>query len=117
MTIMIDFDELVLEALHAICLTSTHNSERIQSSVKCACYNCGKTFLSARVVDYVEDAWGSSGICPHCGLTTVIGDAQEFDLTPALRLRLRAHWLEHGLELIARELENQGRRPPSSSKP
>lgn len=64
--------------------------------------------IRTRVVDYVEDSRGASAICPGCGLTTIIADGQDFELTPALLLRLRAHWLEHGDELIVRELENQG---------
>ena len=58
------------------------NEDEMQRYIMCACFSCGKKFLTSDICDWViEDDGKKTAICPYCDSDTVIPDDGRGDLS------------------------------------
>lgn len=63
---------------HEFC---SDNKSSIFASKRCGCFYCGKTCEPSHVKEWV-DKKGKTALCPHCGIDSLLGDADvSFDET------------------------------------
>ena len=53
---------------------SIYNKDIIDKSDRAACYYCVCEFKASDVVEFVDED-DNTGLCPHCGIDAVLGDA------------------------------------------
>jgi hypothetical protein len=58
--------------------SSRHRDEIAMSSL-CGCFSCLDTYAPSEIVEWTDG--GTSAICPHCGIDSVIGDASGLPVT------------------------------------
>jgi hypothetical protein len=68
-----------------------HRTE-IERSERCGCFYCLKTFTPTEIHEWWDD--GTTAVCPHCGIDSVIGSASGFLLSPDLLNRMHRYWFE-----------------------
>ncbi len=68
-----------------------HNREEIERSMRCACFDCGKTYDASEVTLWTDN--GDTALCPHCGMDCVLGDAAGHELTPQFLRAMRHRWM------------------------
>lgn len=60
---------------------SIRHYEEIQRSIKCGCFHCCRIFEAEEVRQWVEETDGGvTGLCPFCGIDSIIGDASGYPI-------------------------------------
>jgi len=68
-----------LKAAHE---ASFANEKQIKNSQTCGCFFCLNKYPSKQVVDWVnEEQKARTGICPECGIDSVLGDASGYPVS------------------------------------
>lgn len=55
------------------------NRQLLTSCKKVGCYYCNKIFDFQEIKEFTDK--GQTCICPHCGIDSIVGDNQGFELT------------------------------------
>ena len=63
---------------------TTYNREEIEKSGTVYCISCLKSMAPSEITEF----WGTTGVCPHCGIDALIGDACGMTITDTLLKRL-----------------------------
>ena len=58
---------------------SIYNKPSIMKSKICGCFYCGKIYPATSIRSFIDK--GTTALCPHCGMDSVIADADWKDLT------------------------------------
>ena len=58
---------------------SIYNKPSIMKSKICGCFYCGKIYPATSIRSFIDN--GTTALCPHCGIDSVIADADWKDLT------------------------------------
>lgn len=58
---------------------SIYNKPSIMKSKICGCFYCGKIHPATSIRSFIDN--GTTALCPHCGIDSVIADADWKDLT------------------------------------
>lgn len=87
---MSDLSPSLLEMYSTLAL---NNRSSVNISKMCGCYHCLKLFKSKKVVEYTRSG---TAMCPHCGVDSVLSDAQ-VTLTKDLLRAMSVHWFEREL--------------------
>lgn len=74
---------------------SSYNVEEIKASTTCCCFYCKKKMRASEVVSFVDK--GHTALCPYCGIDSVLGDASDIPITPALIGQMHDFWFERGV--------------------
>ncbi len=82
--------ELDYRKLHKL---SVSNRADIEKSENCGCFHCLRTFRSEEVKEWC-DPHGVTALCPFCGIDSVLGDAQDIDLTPEMLRNMHSRYFE-----------------------
>ena len=67
------------------------NREKLEESDFCACFNCLETFPFKSINEWVDQN-DSTALCPKCGIDSVLGSAQGFDLSKEFLLKMNQRW-------------------------
>lgn len=69
---------------------SIHNKRELSESSLAGCYYCMKIFKADTVIEFLKDE--NTGICPECGVDSVLGDKSGYEINPEVLLRLNKYW-------------------------
>jgi hypothetical protein len=75
--------------LNAALKHSVNNEDEVKASDQAGCFHCLEIFDATDIEDWVEDEKGTSAVCPHCDVESVIGDAAGVPLTEEFLDQLR----------------------------
>lgn len=73
---------------------SNHRDE-IESSKLCGCFYCRSRFAPDKVVEWVDDephGRGTTALCPHCGIDSVLGDSSGFPISQEFLDQMHRCW-------------------------
>jgi hypothetical protein len=70
---------------------AVNNEDEVKASEQAGCFHCLEIFDVTDIEDWVEDEKGTSAVCPHCDVESVIGDAAGVPLTEEFLDELRQH--------------------------
>jgi hypothetical protein len=83
--------------------SSNHRAE-ILSSERCGCFHCLATFKPGSIEEWVdwpletpegqECAFGTTAMCPMCGIDSVIGSASGYPITNDFLAQMKKHWFD-----------------------
>ena len=68
---------------------AVNNEDEVKASDQAGCFHCLEIFDISEIEDWVEGETGTSAVCPHCDVESVIGDAAGFPLTEEFLDELR----------------------------
>lgn len=71
---------------------SINNKESLLKSTNAGCYYCLKIFKPSEVTEYWETEHENTGVCPHCGIDSVIGDDSGFEINLETLEKLKKYW-------------------------
>lgn len=83
---------LVKQAMDKVHSHSIYNKEEITQSTSCCCFYCKSRFPSNEVKWWTDK--GTTALCPHCSVDSVIGDKSGIDLTDQLVNHMHEFWFE-----------------------
>lgn len=91
------------EVIDAHKSSSNHRAE-IFSSESCGCFHCLATFKPEAIKEWVdwphgtpngqENDYGTTAMCPKCGIDSVIGAASGYPITNDFLARMQKHWCD-----------------------
>jgi hypothetical protein len=93
-----------IQAAHRHC--ANHRAELGASSC-CGCFYCLKVFPPSTITDWVD--WppdtpaekelesGTTALCPHCGIDSVLGSASGFPIEESFLKVMHRYWFENDL--------------------
>jgi hypothetical protein len=72
-----------------------HRTEILASEI-CGCFYCLATFSPEDIDIWVDekDGDGQTGLCPECGIDSVIGSAAGFPISSEFLAKMKAHWFD-----------------------
>lgn len=82
-----------LEA-HSGCI---RNQTDLATEQTCGCFYCQRIYSSTELKDdnFIQESDGShTALCPYCGIDSVIGETQGYEITPALLAEMRKEWFD-----------------------
>ncbi|REJ68193.1 MAG: cytoplasmic protein [Planctomycetota bacterium] len=73
---------------------SSNHRDEVMRSEHCVCFYCLKTFPSSEISEWIDeiDGVGTTALCPHCGIDSVIGSASGYPLEPEFIRKMNQHW-------------------------
>jgi hypothetical protein len=81
---------------------SSNHRDEVMGSDLCGCFHCIATFAPSDISDWVDwptgtpddlkIAKGTTAMCPHCGIDSVIGSASGYTIEPAFLARMQRRW-------------------------
>lgn len=73
---------------------SANHRSAIESSDRCGCFSCKKTFPSEEIGEWADSdgELGQTALCPRCGIDAVIGDSAGYELTAAFLAAMHRRW-------------------------
>jgi hypothetical protein len=74
---------------------SIHHRSEIESSELCGCFYCRAQFPPSKIVEWVDDdsdSRGTTAICPHCGIDSVLGDRSGFPVSAEFLAEMHLYW-------------------------
>lgn len=85
----------MLDVVEAHKHSSNHRTELL-ASYRCGCFFCLKAYPPGDITEWVDeiDGVGTTAICPHCGIDSVIGSESGFPIAPDFLAAMKAHWFE-----------------------
>lgn len=85
-------------------LHSTSHRQELLSSQICGCFCCLTIFDPKEVTQWVDGPvrdlgspeidMGTTAICPHCGIDSVIGDKSGFPISRYFLAKMRQYWFK-----------------------
>ena len=77
---------------------SSNHRDALLASEVCGCFYCLKTFVPGAIDEWIdpEGEEGTTALCPHCGIDSVIGSASGFPITAEFLDRMRRYWFSTG---------------------
>lgn len=69
---------------------SIRNRAGLEASQWAACYYCLEVFPATEVTEFVEE--GETGMCPCCGIDSVLPETAGYAFLPAKLMELRTFW-------------------------
>jgi hypothetical protein len=69
---------------------SDHHRAEILASETCGCFYCISQFPPDSIDQWTGNA--QTGLCPNCGIDSVIGDRSEFPVTTPFLTQMKQHW-------------------------
>jgi hypothetical protein len=78
-------------AAHEHC---SHHRDEIIASEQCGCFYCLSVFSPSEITDWVDeiDDVGTTAICPHCEIDSVIGSCSGYPITREFLSVMHKHW-------------------------
>ena len=70
-----------------------YNREEIEKSGTVYCISCQESMAPSEITGFVDE--GKTGLCPHCGMDALIGDACGIKLTDTLLKRLHKKYFTY----------------------
>ena len=80
---------MMLTLTEAYTHASNHRRE-IEASSLAGCFHCLAVFPARQIVDWVDG--GATGICPRCGMDSVLGDKVLVTVRRGFLERMHARW-------------------------
>ena len=81
---------------------SSAHRDQIFASQACGCFYCLRVFSPGKITDWVdwpesaagddELDFGTTALCPYCGIDSVIGDTSGFPITQEFLKKMNQHW-------------------------
>ncbi len=81
---------------------SSNHCDEVMGSDLCGCFHCIETFAPSDVSEWVDwptgtpddlkIAKGTTAMCPHCEIDSVIGSASGYTIEPAFLARMQRRW-------------------------
>ena len=81
-----------LEKAHRHC--GRHREEVLSSEV-CGCFYCLSIFSPEEIdewIDWDDNGVGQTGLCPKCGIDSVIGSRSGFPIAEPFLKKMKKHW-------------------------
>jgi hypothetical protein len=69
---------------------SIRNRVQLEKSKIAGCYCCLKIFNPKDVVEFWDD--DQTGVCPYCGIDSVLGDESGYSIDINTLKQLKAYW-------------------------
>ncbi len=69
---------------------SFHNAKEILASVKIGCFYCLAISSASSVNEWCDNSW--TGLCPQCGIDSIIGDISGFPITKEFMKNMQKFW-------------------------
>lgn len=90
---MNNYSDVELEAAHK---HSFANRKPIQNSEQCGCFNCCCMFPATMVEQWYgeKNDEGDTGLCPGCGIDSLIGDATGISLTKEFLVAMNTKYFD-----------------------
>ena len=70
-----------------------YNREEIEKSGTVYCISCQESMAPSEITEFVDE--GRTGLCPHCGMDALIGEACGIQLTDTLLKRLHKKYFTY----------------------
>ena len=69
----------------------------------CGCFYCLRTFPPTAISEWVDEhnSYGTTALCPHCGIDSVIPQQPDHLLSPDLLAAMHAYWFERTVSISA----------------
>ena len=89
----------MLYSLHHI---TFRNEQQIKNSQQCGCFHCGSLFGPEEVTNWCDcDGRGDrTGLCPNCGIDSVIGDDCGIVITPSFLKIMNLQFFGGGIDNV-----------------
>ncbi|TMU14646.1 cytoplasmic protein [Halomonas sp. ATBC28] len=74
---------------------SANHREEIEASSECGCFYCEEIFPPRKISEWCDEddnEQGSTALCPHCGIDSVIGDASGYDISKKFLAIMHKNW-------------------------
>jgi hypothetical protein len=76
--------------------SSSHRAE-VMASEQCGCFYCFSIFGPNEITEWVDETdekagTGTTAICPHCGIDSVIGSRSGYPITRDFLEAMHKHW-------------------------
>jgi len=75
--------------------SSRHRDEILRSEL-CGCLYCLRVFSPGEIGEWIDEDEaaniGTTAICPHCGIDSVIGSMSGFPIEKEFLRRMKKHW-------------------------
>lgn len=83
---------------------SADHSEELLASERCGCFQCLAIFAPQAIGEWIDtppdapddDAAGTTGLCPRCGVDALIGSASGFPIEREFLQAMRERWFGGG---------------------
>lgn len=86
------FTEEELKRVHGL----TRDRKMLERSRQAGCFYCRRVFDAALVHQFSDSI---KGLCPHCGIDSVIGDASEIELSSEFLTAMHNYWFRQGTDM------------------
>jgi hypothetical protein len=75
-------------------VNSANHRLAIEASAICGCFYCLETFSPRAITEWTDDVagMGTTALCPHCGIDSVIASESGYPITRGFLGRMRSHW-------------------------
>ncbi|WP_082890711.1 MULTISPECIES: hypothetical protein [Eikenella] len=76
---------------------SFKNKSALEKEQLCGCFYCQRIYSSSELKDedfIPEDDGVCTAWCPYCGIDSVIGESQGYEITPELLAEMRRIWFD-----------------------
>jgi hypothetical protein len=63
-------------------------------SERCGCFYCLRIFGPGEITEWIDevDGIGTTAMCPHCGIDSVIGSRSGYPITREFLGAMQKHW-------------------------
>lgn len=73
---------------------SSRHAELVQASERCGCFYCLKVYQPSEIREWIDQ--GSTALCPHCGIDSVLPEAAGYPLTQQFLKQMESYWFGQG---------------------
>ena len=70
---------------------SSNHKEQLLNDKKCGCFHCLSIFSPCEITEWVNDKSGT-GLCPYCGIDSIIGESSGFPITNDFLEKMNLYW-------------------------
>ncbi len=70
--------------------SSNHKNQLLKDKT-CGCFYCLAIFDPKEITEWISDSNGT-GICPYCGVDSIIGESSGYPITNEFLKEMRAYW-------------------------
>ena len=71
---------------------SINHKSVILKDKKCGCFHCIEIFSPTEIKEWIEDKLDGTGICPYCGIDSIICQSSGFPITKGFLLEMKKYW-------------------------
>jgi hypothetical protein len=76
-----------IKAAHKHCM---RNRAELNESSLCGCFYCERIFSPTEITEWIDESL--TGMCPYCGIDSLIASASGFELNKEFLHRMNEHW-------------------------